>query len=75
MMGTVMPETGGIKMEAIGKTTSFCVVCTNGIHVYFQAYWETTPDKRIKRIADIVSTAVERFGHCAFSVVVTEISD
>ena len=75
MMGTVMPETGGIKMEAIGKTTSFCVVCTNGTDVYFQAYWETTPDKRIEHIAGVVSTAAERFGHCAFSVVVTEISD
>ena len=62
-------------MEAIDKTTSFCVVCTNGIHVYFQAYWETTPDKRIEHIAGIVAKAAERFGHCAFSVVVTEISD
>lgn len=73
MMGTGMPETGGIEMEE--KTTSFCVVCTDGTDVYFQAYWEKTHSERIGHIATTVAATAERFGHNEFNVVITEISD
>ena len=73
MMGTGMPETGGIEMEE--KTTSFCVVCTDGTDVYFQAYWEKTHSERIGHIATTVAATAERFGHNEFNVVITEIRD
>ena len=57
------------------RTAAFCVVCTDGVDVYFQAHWERTHSERIGHIATTVAAAAERFGHSAFNVVVTEIND